>query len=294
MRAHGLNVLHSPARRNAVEVLWLGDPAASDPALTGGKAANLSRLAAAHRVPAAFVLAIPGTELDRSARATLTEAYARLGQLTGTADPAVAVRSSAVDEDGADASFAGQHDTYLNVRGAEQVWWAVSRCVASFGAERVREYRRASDLPDAPARVAVLVQWLVPADVSGVAFSANPVTGARDEVVLNASWGLGESIVGGTVTPDAWVLHRAPAGLSVRDRAVADKRRMTVAVEGGTREVPVPGLLARTATLDDACARDAARLAVALEASMGHPVDIELAWAGDELFLLQCRPITTL
>jgi pyruvate,water dikinase len=276
----------------APHVLWLGDERAAHPAFTGGKAANLSRLAAAHRVPTGFVLTVPGATLHRSARAMVTAAYRELAARTGGADPAVAVRSSAVDEDGRDASFAGQHDTYLNVSGPEALWWAIARCVQSFGADRVLAYRREHTLPGMPDRVAVLVQWLVPADASGVVFSANPVTGARDEVVINASWGLGESVVSGAVTPDALVVSRDD--MTVRERLVADKRRMTVPVAGGTREVPVPGRLARVPALDDAQARAAAELAVALEREMGWPVDLELAWAGGDVFLLQCRPITTL
>jgi phosphoenolpyruvate synthase/pyruvate phosphate dikinase len=290
MSAQALHALRTDVA-DGPEVLWLGEPRAGDPALTGGKAANLSRLAAAFDVPPGFVLAVPGTELDRGTRATVALAYRRLAVLTGVAEPAVAVRSSAVDEDGRDASFAGQHDTFLNISGADQLWWAISRCVASFGADRALAYRRDAGLPEAPERVAVLVQWLVPADAAGVVFSAHPLTGARDAIVVNASFGLGESVVAGTVTPDALVLDR---DLAVRELVVADKRRMTVAVPGGTREVPVPGRLARMPAIDVAQARAAAALALDLEREMGWPVDLEVAWTGAELFLLQCRPITTL
>jgi len=120
----------------------------------------------------------------------------------------VAVRSSALDEDGAGASFAGQHETYLNVVGAAAVAEAVARCWASVRSSRALEYRRRQGFPLDGARIAVLVQQLIPADVSSVVFSANPVTGSRDEVMINASWGLGESIVGGTVTPDTYVVRR--------------------------------------------------------------------------------------
>ena len=291
MSGTGLHALRTgPADRP--EVLWLGDPRAADPALTGGKAASLSRLARGRAVPPGFVLAVPGTTLDRPARATVARAYRELAELTGVEEPPVAVRSSAVDEDGVDASFAGQHDTYLNIRGADQLWWAICRCVASFGADRALAYRRDAGLPAAPERVAVLVQWLVPADAAGVVFSAHPVTGARDVVVVNASIGLGESVVAGTVTPDALLVGRDD--LEIREHAVADKRRMTVAVPGGTREVPVPGRLARLPAIDAGQARAAAALAIALEREMGLPVDLEVAWAGPDLFLLQCRPITTL
>jgi pyruvate,water dikinase len=291
MRGTGLHALRTgPAQQP--EVLWPGDPRAADPALTGGKAASLSRLARRHHVPPGFVLAVPGTTLDRAARPTVVRAYRRLAELTGVEEPPVAVRSSAADEDGFVASFAGQHDSYLNVRGADQLWWAICRCVASFGADRALAYRRDAGLQAAPERVAVLVQRLVPADAAGVVFSAHPVTGARDVVVVNASIGLGESVVAGTVTPDALVVARDD--LAIREHAVADKRRMTVAVPGGTREVPVPGRLARLPAIDAGQARAAAALAIALEREMGRPVDLEVAWAGADLFLLQCRPITTL
>jgi phosphoenolpyruvate synthase/pyruvate phosphate dikinase len=274
------------------EILWLGDPRAADPALAGGKAAALSRLAAGHHVPQGFVVALSGAALDRADREAVAAAYRALGERCGVADPPVAVRSSAVDEDGAEASFAGQHETLLGVAGAEQVWWAMSRCVASFAGERAAAYRRRAGLPDAPDRAAVLVQWLVPADAAGVVFSANPVTGARDEVIVNAAWGLGESVVSGTVTPDAIVVDRA--SLAVRGRVVAVKHRMTVPDGDGVREVPVPARLARMPAIDDAQARAAAALAIALERDTGRPVDLEVAWAGADLFLLQCRPITTL
>jgi phosphoenolpyruvate synthase/pyruvate phosphate dikinase len=291
MRPPALATAHQPAAAGA-EILWLGDPRAADPALAGGKAAALSRLAAGHRVPAGFVVALPAATLDRSARAAVTAAYRALADRCGVADPPVAVRSSAVDEDGAEASFAGQHETVLGVAGAEQVWWAISRCVASFSGERATAYRRQAGLPDAPERAAVLVQWLVPADAAGVVFSANPLTGARDEVIVNAAWGLGESVVSGTVTPDLVLVDRDT--LAVRGHLVADKGRMTVPDGDGVREVPVPSRMARMPAIDEAQARAAAALAVALERATGHPVDLEVAWAGADLFLLQCRPITAL
>jgi len=275
------------------EILWLGEERCADPACSGGKAASLSRLAASRRVPHGFVVALAGPSLDRGLRRAVAAAYRRLGAVAGVADPPVAVRSSATDEDGAGASFAGQHDTYLGVSGVDQVWWAIARCASSFAGDRALAYRRRAGLAAPPGRAAVLVQLLVPADASGVVFSANPVTGARDEIVVNAAFGLGESVVSGTVTPDAIVVGRHD--LAVRDHAVADKRAMTVAVPGGgTREVPVPGCLRTRPAVDAAQARAAARLAAALERETGGPVDIEVAWAGSDLFLLQCRPITTL
>jgi pyruvate,water dikinase len=138
---------------------------------------------------------------------------------------------------------------------------------------------------------AILVQQLIEADASVVLFSAHPVTGNPDEVLINASWGLGESVVGGTVTPDAYTVRKAD--LAVTARHIARKERMTVAVSGGTREVGVPRVLQSRPTLDDRQVDELARLGIALERRMGWPVDAECAYKGARLRLLQCRPITT-
>ena len=276
-----------------MELVWLGDAAAHEPLLTGGKAAALSRLAAGFRVPPGFVLTTEAFErAPELIGAILEAAYARLGHLVGEESPRVAVRSSAADEDGAATSFAGQHETYLNLVGVDEVVGAVARCWESARSERALGYRRHHGLSSAEPAIAVLIQHLVPADVSAVVFSANPLTGARDEVVINASWGLGESIVGGTTTPDTIVVRRSD--LTVARHTVGEKRRMTVSVPGGTREVDVPALLRSRLALSDEQVVAVARLAIALEEAVGHPVDVECALAGGELFLLQSRPITTL
>lgn len=280
-----LNAMEDRPERRHGEIVWLGDAAACDRALVGGKASQLSLLASRFKVPPGFCL--PAGAPAAAAAA----AYAELAQRLGEEQPAVAVRSSGVDEDGAAASFAGQHDTFLHIRGEQAVLAAVEACVASAAADGALAYRRAHGLCEA-AECAVLVQALVLADVALVAFTADPVSGDRERVLVNATWGLGESLVGGTVTPDSYVLHRD--GPTLLDRAVSVKRRMTVAAGEGTREVEVPASLRALACLDDEQALDTARLALAVEAEMGHPVDIEAAWADGCLYLLQCRPITTL
>jgi pyruvate,water dikinase len=280
-----------------MDILWLDETACQDAAQVGGKAANLSKLAAAHRVPPGFCVTAKaytrwgGDWVPAALYEGVAVAYAMLGKRCGVEAPSVAVRSSAVDEDGGAASFAGQHETYLNVIGALPVADAVARCWASARSERALEYRRQQGL-SGDGRPAVLVQQLVPADVAAVVFSANPVTGARDEVLINASWGLGESIVGGTVTPDAWTLRRGD--LSVASRQIGEKRRMTVRAPDGTREVEVPRLMRAQPAIHEGQAAEMARLALALENEMGWPVDIECAWNAGQLYLLQCRPITTL
>ena len=276
-------------------LLWIGDPRSFEAALVGGKAANLSRLARLyHRVPDGFSVPVmvmaEAHPLDL--RDEIAAAIADLMACHSLPDFVSAVRSSAVDEDGAAASFAGQHETYLNIVGAEAIIQAITRCWESARSERALEYRRQQGLSVERPQLAVLVQQLVASDVSAVAFSANPVTGNRAEIVINASWGLGESIVGGTVTPDTFTVRQAD--LAVINRVIADKQQMTVSAPGGTREVAVPRFLRQAACLTDEQVVEVARLAQTLAATMEHPVDVECAFAGGELYLLQCRPITTL
>jgi phosphoenolpyruvate synthase/pyruvate phosphate dikinase len=278
-----------------MNILWLGDPKSFDAALVGGKAANLSRLARMyHRVPDGFCL--PVTVIDQAHPLDLRDEIARaisdLMACHNLPEITVAVRSSAVDEDSAGASFAGQHETYLNIVGAEEIVQAVTRCWESACSERALEYRRQQGLSVERVRLAVLVQQLVRSDVSAVVFSANPVTGNRDEVMINASWGLGESLVGGTVTPDTFIVRKSD--LSMINRTIADKQRMTVSMPGGTREVNAPRFLRNEASLTNEQVIEMTQLALSLEAAMGWGVDVECAYANGQLYLLQCRPITTL
>jgi pyruvate, water dikinase len=281
-------------------VLRLGDPACGDATQVGGKAARLSHLAADYRVPPGFCLTAaaydptqsPGRPLSAAVAAEVAAAYEALSYDLGVPNVPVAVRSSALDEDGEIASFAGQHETELNVVGVDAVLGAVARCWASARDERALAYRKQQGLGVARVRLAVLIQQLVLADASAVVFSANPVSGDRDEVVVTANWGLGESVVSGTVSPDTWIVLKA--GLAVKEDQIGAKERMTVAVDGGTQEVSVPGLLRKRASLSRAQVAELAELAVQLEVKMGWPVDIETAFANELLYLLQCRPITTL
>lgn len=244
-----------------VEILWLGQTACEEVDLVGGKVANLSRLAAEYQVPAGFCLTTRafarwGADLKEAdplpidCGVQLQTAYEELARRCAVEVPSVAVRSSAVDEDGRAASFAGQYETYLNLVGITPVARAVRDCWASMRSERVREYRRHYGLSVDQSQLAVLVQQLVAADVSAVMFSADPVSGNREVVVINASWGLGESIVGGTVSPDAYQVRKAD--LKLVEYRIADKEHMTVPVPGGTREVKVPRFLRCQPTLDEA------------------------------------------
>ena len=193
---------------------------------------------------------------------SIAAAYAELARACGVSEPSVAVRSSAVDEDGSLASAAGLYETCLNVVGIGAVAEAVVRCWASGESERARAYRRHHGQALDGFRMAVLVQQFIPSEVSAVVFSANPVTGNRDEVMINVSWGLGESVVGGRVSPDTYVVRKGD--LAVVQRQVADKQRMTVPTPGGTSEVPVPGALRTRPTLDEAQILAMVHLALAL------------------------------
>ena len=277
-------------------IAWLGEPAAHEPALVGGKAASLSRLAAEYPVSPGFALtstalALAAPELGRGVvpedlRAQIDVAYASLG------GGRVAVRSSAVDEDGAAHSFAGQHETFLNLEGVEAICEAVALCFASAFTSRALDYRLQIGLPVDDISLAVLVQTQVPADSAAVVFSANPISGCRDEVVVNCSYGLGESIVGGTTTPDTFVVRKCD--LEIISRTIGEKRLMTVAVPGGTRELETPALLRAQQSVTDDLVGAMAELAIRLEVATGAHVDIECAVDDGKLYLLQARPITTL
>ena len=284
-----------------MNIVWLEQPICQEVTRVGGKVANLSRLAADHRVPPGFCLttlaygewiSAGGGDWPTELLQELNASYAEMADRCAVESLQVAVRSSAIDEDGQAASFAGQYETYLNINGAVAVADAVTRCWESTRSEQVLEYRRQNDLPVDDVQIAVLIQQMVPADIAGVAFSANPVNKNRDEVVINTSWGLGESVVSGTVSPDSYVVDKGD--LQVKERQIAEKEKMTVAHPEGTREVDVPRFMRGESTLDDAKAIEIAELARALEEQMGWPVDIECAYHGETLYLLQCRPITTL
>lgn len=279
------------------EILWLGDPACHDRELVGGKAAQLSRLAATHRVPPGFCLT-PAVDFDGlriGAPAALLQqvasAYLRLEEQSGVTEPPLAVRSSAVDEDGARFSFAGVNETFLNVAGLRALADAAVACWQSGTSERARSYRQQMGLPGHP-RVAVLVQQLVPAEASAVAFSVNPITGSREEMIINANWGLGESVVGGTVTPDMFTVGKQD--LRLRERLIGDKARMTSLAPNGTAEVDTPRSLRSQPALNDGQVEEIAVLVRGLEQQMGWPVDVECAYHGGFLYLLQCRPVTSL
>jgi pyruvate,water dikinase len=230
---------------------------------------------------------IEGGTIPDDIAAAIRRHYEALG-----ADTPVAVRSSATAEDLPGMSFAGQLETYLNVRGGDAVIDAVKRCWASLWTGRVIDYRRRQGIRSEDVSIAVVVQRLVPAEAAGVAFTANPVTGARDELMINAAWGLGEAIVSGRVTPDTIVIHK-PDG-AIASLLIADKEIMTVRTPEGTREQPVPAPRRKQAALQPAQAAELARLGVRIEQLYGQAMDIEWALCEGQIFILQARPVTAL
>jgi phosphoenolpyruvate synthase/pyruvate phosphate dikinase len=275
-------------------IIWLEEALAQQPAIVGSKAAMLSRLATGYNVPPGFcvVFELPlqrhGGFVD-ALQADLLAAYTELAGRFGADDMPVAVRSSAVGEDGEETSFAGQYRTLLNVQGADALVEAVQRCVASAGSPRARAYRAERGL-EGEGAFTVLVQRMVEADVSVVAFSINPVTGAHDEVLINTSWGLGESLVSGLVTPDSFTVRKQDRGIV--SSYIAHKEYRTALAARGTRQISIPDHLREIPSLAEEQIVEVAGLCMALETRFGFPVDLECAYQDGTLFLLQCRPVT--
>ena len=231
--------------------------------------------------------AITGAELSGETRAEIVRAFAALRS------PLVAVRSSGTAEDLPGHSFAGLYDTFLQATNAAGCVELVKRCWASLWTERAFDYRAQNRFDHEQAAMAVIVQQLVAADAAGVVFTADPVSGSRDRIIVEACWGLGEALVSGKVTPDRFVLSRKD--LRVTERTVAVKTvEVVLAPDGTPREQVVPSDRTGRPCLAEAAARKLASLALKVERVFGAPQDIEWALAGPNLFILQSRPITTL
>jgi pyruvate, water dikinase len=299
-------------------VLSFADAACLDAGRAGGKGASLARMAGLGLpVPPGFVIpvnalaeALPDggaelralaergdadaaqalirtVELDPALRADVLDAYAALGG--GDGDATVAVRSSATAEDSEAASFAGQQETFLHVRGGDRVRARIRDCWASFFSERALFYRsKKGSLSD--LGMAVVVQRMVNADIAGVLFTCDAVRRRHDRMVVEAVIGLGEAAVSGAVTPDHYVIkrdgrvrkahvHEQPYAIVAGERGGVVERRLS-AEEGGARKAS-DELLARLARLGDD-----------LEQRVGVPQDIEWAVERGALYVLQARPVT--
>ncbi len=309
-------------------IRWLAELTAADLPIAGGKGANLGELVrAGFAVPEGFVVttgaytdfvsrnglddriraaaaevaaAPPGepstagigdlfatAELPAGLAAEITAAYRELG------DPVpVAVRSSATAEDLAEASFAGQQDTYLNVVGPEALLAAVRDCWASLWTDRAIRYRAEHGVDPGEVALAVVVQRLVKADAAGVMFTANPANGRPEETVITAAWGLGEAVVAGMVDTDTVVVGTSVG--RVLSHRVADKAIRVDPVAGGTAELPNPDEVRGVAVLDAAEALQLAGIGAAIAAHFGAPQDLEWVRSAGEFSIVQSRPITAL
>jgi pyruvate,water dikinase len=282
-------------------IAWLG--AAENPGSLGGKGASLDRLVRmGFRVPPGFCLTTAAFQAQRAALDTaadgagdgappwldrlasgplvpdvedaLIEALDRLVlelRSTGIVDPRFAVRSSALGEDGAVASYAGLHDTELDLA-SEAVAGAVARCWASLWSPSALAYRTRHGLSHDGAAMAVVVQALVPADAAAVGFTRHPVTGRADQLVVTAVRGLGDAMVSGTVTPDTYTIDRSSHAVVEFD----------------------PGEDQRGPALPADALDDLVDLMLAVEERFDGPVDIEAALRAGTWFLLQARPITAM
>ena len=206
----------------------------------------------------------------------------------------VAVRSSGTAEDLAGTSFAGQHDTWLDIRGDQALLNAVRRCWASMWTGRAVAYRHGRGFGEEELSIAVVVQIMVEADVSGVMFIGNPMNARADEIVVNASWGLGDAVVSGLVNPDDYILD-AKTGMP-KARRLGDKAltiRRSDPPEGRTVKEPTDPALRQRLTLTDRQLKELAALGVSVTSYYeGVPQDVEWALSGGRFHLLQCRPVT--
>lgn len=259
-------------------------PAAALSAALPDGGAELGVLAQRQDAEAAQALVMT-VELDPALREAVLSAYATLGP----GDVPVAVRSSACAEDSEAASFAGQQDTFLHVRGGDEVRARIRECWASFFSERALFYRaRKGSLTD--LSIAVVVQRMVHADVSGVLFTCDPVRKRRDRMVVEAVIGLGETAVSGAVTPDHYIIKRDG---SVRKAQVHQQPYAIVAGEaGGVVERPLEPEEGSVRKAGDDLLAQLASLGRDLEQRVGVPQDIEWAVQGGELYVLQARPVT--
>jgi rifampicin phosphotransferase len=224
-------------------------------------------------------------EIPPEIAADVVRAYHELGS------PAVAVRSSATAEDLPEASFAGQQETFLNVSGDDHVLAAVRRCWASLWTARAISYRARHSIPAEKISLAVVVQELIDADASGIVFTADPVTGDDTMIEINAAWGLGEAVVDGQVTPDTISIERGSGRIA---RTVINTKTIMSAGNGdGSVSLPVPPELQDEPSMTESQARRLADLSIKVEDLFKAPMDIEWCRRGDQIFILQARPITT-
>lgn len=203
----------------------------------------------------------------------------------------VAVRSSATAEDSSTAAWAGQLESYLNT--TEKTLIAnVRKCWASLFTPRAIFYRIEKDMQATSVSVAVVVQKMVQSEVSGIAFTVHPVTQDKNQMVIEAGYGLGEAIVGGQITPDNYVVSKKD--MQIEDRYISDQEMMIVRSSEGTEEEAVPKEKVSMQKIGDKKIIELSKICLAIENHYGFPCDIEWAMENDKFYIVQSRPITTL
>jgi pyruvate,water dikinase len=283
----------------------LNELGGSDESSFGGKSASLGELLSAGvRVPPGFALSCEAHALARASggmpalvRDEIFRRYTALAEGAGEAEPAVAVRSSAVGEDSATATFAGQQETVLWMRGVEEICDAVTLCWDSLYSDTAVSYRAHLGDERAPA-MGVAIQLMVDAAVAGVLFTCNPLSGDPSVVAINASWGLGLAVVGGEVTPDDYLVSKVTHEVVRETVSVKEVEYLPDPVARGVvlREVPADRAGARC--LDADGLEGLMEIARAAERHFGCHQDVEWAIARtgalpESLFVLQSRPVTT-
>ncbi|MED1922608.1 PEP/pyruvate-binding domain-containing protein [Bacillus velezensis] len=203
----------------------------------------------------------------------------------------VAVRSSSASEDLEGASFAGQYETYLNIKTEEEFLGKVKECWASFFSARVSGYKEKMNNDTAEQLMGVVVQGLINSEVSGVIFSRNPVTHDDGELMISASYGLGEAIVSGSVTPDTFIVNKDTFQI---EKEIGLKEMYIVSKDEGVTEKETTADMRNRFCLDDESIKELAMLTIKTEELYGYPVDLEFGFAENKLYLLQARPITTI
>lgn len=239
-------------------------------------------------------------EMPDEIRKDIEKAYIDFGEKININEPSVAIRSSATAEDLPEASFAGQQDTYLEIKGLEEVISHTKRCWASLWTARAIYYREKQNFDHFDVSLSVVVQKMVNSEKSGVMFTANPVNNDTDELMINASWGLGEAVVSGVVSPDEYVLDKK--NFNIKEKHIADKNTMIVKKDEGvgTVEVSVGNYLGfdkvTSQCLTDQEIKELSKNGLAIEKLYNSYQDIEWAFDKDtkSLYILQARPITTL
>ncbi len=311
-------------------IVWFKDVGKDDTATVGGKGANLGELTrGGFPVPNGFIVTADayhhfllktgiGPAIAKATKGLDPEDSKKLNALSKVikrhilsakmpveialeveknykqlGDVEVAVRSSATAEDGAEDSFAGQQATFLNTRGPAEVVLALQKCYASLFEARAIYYRAINNYDQMKVGLAVPVQIMVQSEKSGIMFTVDPVTGDRSKLIIEAGYGLGEAIVSGSVTPDRYLVDKATETISAKE-VNSQEWKIIRAPGGGDKHVAVPIADRKDQKITDAQILELAKLGNKIESHYNSPQDTEFAIAGNKIFMVQSRPITTL